>query len=93
MHDELVTGDEDNEEYVLRMIIWDHEFSFHVDQDVAVLHKDKMTDILDAIKDENEEGTQLMLRRFVCEHLAKLRLKLLHGIKNDDILLRDISCS
>jgi len=32
----------------------------HADPDVAVLHEDKMTDILDAIEDENEEDTPLM---------------------------------
>ncbi len=59
---------------------------FHVDPDVAVLHEDKMTDILDATKDEMEQDAPLMFR----ELLTKLRLKLLHSIKDDDILLRGI---
>jgi hypothetical protein len=70
MHDELVDYKEDDEEYVRRTRIWDDEPSFHVDPDVAVLHEDKMTDILDAIKDENEEDTPLMLQLFVRKLLA-----------------------
>ncbi len=57
----------------------------HADPDVAVLHEDTMTDILDAIGDENGDDTQLLFQRFVSELLAKLRVKLLRGIKNDDI--------
>ncbi len=59
----------------------------HADPDVAVLHEDTMTDILDcdAIGDENVDDTQLLFRRFVRELLTKLRVKLLRGIKNDDI--------
>jgi hypothetical protein len=95
MHKELGdhSQDEDNEEYVRCTIIWDDELSLHADPDVAVLHEDKMTDILDAIEDENEEDTPLLYRLFVLELLAKLLLKLLRGIKNDDILPRDIPCS
>jgi hypothetical protein len=40
-----------------------------------------MTNILDAIEDENEEDTPLMFQRFVRELLVKLRLKLFCGIK------------
>ncbi len=95
MYDEVGdhSQDEDNEEFVHRTIIWDDELSFHAQADAAVLHEDKMTDILDAIEDENEEDTPLLFRPFVRKLLAKLRLQLLRGIKNDDILLQDISGS
>jgi hypothetical protein len=96
MHDEIFYYKEDDKEYARHTIIWDDEPSFHVDLDVAVLREDKMTNILNAIEDENEEDMPLMFRRFVRELLAKLRLKLLlllHCIKDDDILLRDMAGS
>ncbi len=49
-----------------------------------------MKEILDAIEDENEQDTPLIFRQFVRELLAKLRLKLLGAINDDDILLRDV---
>jgi hypothetical protein len=90
MHDELVDCKEEDKEYVRSTIYWDDEPLFHVDLDAAALREDKMTDILDAIEDENEEDTPLMFRSFVHELLGELRLKLFRGIKDDDILLRDI---
>jgi hypothetical protein len=49
-----------------------------------------MKEIFDAIADETEQDTPLMFRRFVREILAKLRLKLLGAINDDDILLQDV---
>ncbi len=90
MHDEPDDYEEDEEYILRRMITWDDdEPSFHVDLGGAVVCEDKMANILDAIEDDYEEGTQLMFRRgFVRELLAELRLKLLHAsginLKNDD---------
>jgi hypothetical protein len=92
MHDELDdhSVDEDIEEYVRPMIIWNDEFSFQTDLNVSVLRDGKINEILDAIEDENEQDTPLMFRRFFCELLAKLRLRLLDAIDYDDIILQDV---
>ncbi len=95
MHDELVdhSADEDSDEFVRRTITWDNEFSFQVDMDETVLREDKMTDILDAVDEKNEMDTPLKFRRFVGELLAKMRIKLLGAINDDDIFLQDVPCS
>jgi hypothetical protein len=80
MHEKLVDYKKEDEEYVHRTITWDDEPLLHVDLDASVLREDKMTNILDAIEDENEEDTPLMFQRFVRELLVKLRLKLFCGI-------------
>ena len=87
MHNEFDdhSVDEDNEEYVRPTIIWNDEFSFQTDLD-----EDKINEILDAIEDENEQGTPFMFRRFVRELLAKLRLRLLDAIDYDDIIFQDL---
>jgi hypothetical protein len=95
MHNELDyhSTDEHNREFVPYMNICDNEFLFQADPDVTVLREDKMKEILDAIADENEQDTLLLFLRFVREILAKLRLKLLGAIDDDDILLQDVPSS
>jgi hypothetical protein len=92
MHNELSdhSANEDSEEFVRRTIIWDDEFSFQADLDVTVLHEEKRTNIIDAFADEIEVDTPLKFQRFILELLAKLRLKMLSGINDDDILLQDV---
>jgi hypothetical protein len=57
MHDKLVDCKEDEEGFVRRTIVWDFEPLFQVDY-TAVLCNDKMTNILDAIENENEEDSE-----------------------------------
>ncbi len=92
MHNELSdhSANEDSEEFVRRTIIWNDEFSFQANPDVTVLHEEKRANIIDAFADEIEVDTPLKFQRFVLELLAKLRLKLLSVINDDDILLQDI---
>jgi hypothetical protein len=79
MHNELDdhSVDEDNEEFVRRTII-DGCYCPARRQDEG------------NSRHENEQDTPLMFRRFACELLAKLRLKLLGAINDDDILLQDV---